>query len=108
MSKDERLVEAARRELLEETGYAARSWKRIGVVHPNPAIQSNTCHLVLVEGVRRVGPTQFDTNEEIELSLHPVDEVLAMARDGRITHALVLDALFFLEPWWRARSAPAV
>jgi len=34
--------------------------------------------------------------------------VLAMARDGRITHALVLDALFFLEPWWRARSAPAV
>ena len=101
-------VTAGVRELREETGYAGHSARILGRVHPNPAIQSNTCHLVLVEGVRRVGPTQFDTNEEIELSLHPVDEVLAMARDGRITHALVLDALFFLEPWWRARSAPAV
>ena len=96
-------VAAGVRELLEETGYAGHSARILGRVHPNPAIQSNTCHIVLVEDVRPTGPTQFDANEEIELSLSPVDEVLAMARDGRITHALVLDALFFLEPWWRNR-----
>src|SRR5215471_3326477 len=32
---------AVRRELREETGYAARRLRRIGVVHPNPAIQGN-------------------------------------------------------------------
>ena len=101
-------VAAGVRELREETGYAGHSARILGRVHPNPAIQSNTCHLVLVEGARCMGPTQFDANEEIELSLHPVEEVLAMARDGRITHSLVLDALFFFEPWWRARQDRAV
>src|SRR5689334_18849608 len=33
---------AAKRELVEETGYTARTWKKIGAIAPNPAIQNNT------------------------------------------------------------------
>lgn len=101
-------VAAGVRELREETGYAGRSARLLAQVRPNPAIQTNTCHLVLVEGCVRVGDTQFDPNEEIELSLRPVDEVFALAEQGKIKHSLVIDALFFLRAWREGRMGPAV
>src|SRR5471032_929335 len=39
---------AAVRELREETGYTGARARLLGSVHPNPAIQSNRCHIVLV------------------------------------------------------------
>jgi len=93
-------VAAAVRELREETGYAGASARLLGSVHPNPAIQSNRCHLVLVESAVRSGAVQWDHDEEIAVSTAPVDDVFAWARDGRITHALVLDALWLFEPVW--------
>ncbi|MEI6860662.1 MAG: NUDIX hydrolase [Verrucomicrobiota bacterium] len=94
-------VAAAERELREETGYTGARARLLGTVHPNPAIQSNRCHLVLVEEAVRAGGTAWDADEEIEITTAPVAEVLAAAREGRITHALVLNALFLLEPVWR-------
>lgn len=96
-------VAAGIRELREETGYAGRSARLLATVRPNPAIQANVCHIVLVEGCVRVGETQLDPNEEIELSLLPVDEVVAKAERGEIKHSLVVDALFFLRAWREGR-----
>ena len=96
-------VAAGVRELCEETGYAGRSARLLAQIRPNPAIQANRCHIVLVEGCARVGEPQLDPNEEIELSLLPVDEVLARAERGEITHSLVVDALFFLRAWREGR-----
>lgn len=105
---DEEPVAAVQRELREETGYVGRDARVLGVVHPNPAIFSNRCHVVLVEGARRVADTAWDADEEIEIAERPIPEVLADARAGKITHALMLNALFLLEPWWRDRSARGV
>jgi ADP-ribose pyrophosphatase len=88
------------RELREETGYAGKNARVIGRVHPNPAIQNNTCHIVLVEDVVPAAATQWDHDEEIAVSVLPVDEVYALGHGGRITHALVLDALLFFAPIW--------
>jgi ADP-ribose pyrophosphatase len=90
------------RELAEETGFAGGPARLLGSVHPNPAIQNNRCHLVLVEGAVRSGAVAWDPDEEIETTTAPVAEVLAWARSGRITHSLVLCALFHFEGWWRA------
>jgi hypothetical protein len=43
----------------------------------------------------------WDTDEEIAVTTMPVEEVLALARAGGISHGLVLDALFLFEPYWR-------
>ncbi|HZP60609.1 MAG TPA: NUDIX hydrolase [Opitutaceae bacterium] len=96
------------RELREETGYAGRNARIIGRVHPNPAIQNNTCHLVLVEEAVPVAAAQWDYDEEIAVSTLPVDEVYALAQAGRITHALVLDALLFFAPLWAAAKGGPV
>ena len=93
-------VAAGVRELREETGYAGASARLLGSVHPNPAIQSNRCHLVLVEAAARVAAPAWDHDEEIAVSTAPVEEVFAWARCGRITHALVLYALWLFEPVW--------
>ncbi len=108
MERGEEPLAAAQRELREETGYAGSSARVLGRVHPNPAIMSNVCHLVLVEDARRTEELAWDHDEEIEVLKAPVDEVYSWARTGRISHALVLDALLLFAPEWeRLRRKPA-
>ena len=93
MEAGEDPVATGLRELREETGYTGGAARLLGSVHPNPAIQSNRCHYVLVENAVRGHDQEWDTDEEIAVELMPVEEVLALARSGSITHALVLNAL---------------
>ncbi len=102
MEPGEDPVVAGVRELREETGYVGRNARLLGRVHPNPAIQSNWFHVVLVEDAERTAELEWDETEELEVTTLPVEEVLAQARNGGITHSLVLNALFLLEPRWRA------
>jgi ADP-ribose pyrophosphatase len=98
-------VAAGLRELREESGYIGTAARLLGSVHPNPAIQSNRCHLVLVENARREAELDWDPDEEFEILTRPVDEVYALARGGGITHSLVLNALLLFQPHWeRLRS----
>ena len=99
-------VVAGVRELREETGFSGASARLLGCVHPNPAIQSNRCHFVLVEGAVKSHELAWDADEEIHVTTRPVDEVLALARSGGIVHGLVLNALMLFEPQWRARQNP--
>jgi 8-oxo-dGTP pyrophosphatase MutT (NUDIX family) len=92
----ESAARAVRRELREETGYAARAWKRIGVVHPNPAIQGNRCSTYLARGCRVVGELQPDEGEDLAVELVPLRRIPDLIRRGRITHSLVIAAFHFL------------
>lgn len=96
-------VAAGLRELREETGFSGGPAKLLGSVHPNPAIQSNRCHFVFVEAAVRAHELEWDADEEIQILTKPVEEVLALAHGGGITHALVIDALFMFERHWRGR-----
>lgn len=93
-------VAAGVRELREESGYVGTRARLLGSVHPNPAMQNNRCHLVLVEDARRVAGLDWDPDEEFEITTRPVDEVYALAYRGGITHAMVLDALLLFTPHW--------
>jgi len=104
MDRGEDPLAAGPRELREETGYAGAPARLLGTVRPNPAILSNRCHVVLVAQAAPATATAWDHDEEIEILTRPVDEVLALARNGGINHSLVLNALFLFEPYWRARG----
>ncbi|HET7535194.1 MAG TPA: NUDIX hydrolase [Candidatus Didemnitutus sp.] len=89
------------RELREETGYVGDPARLLGSVHPNPAMQNNRMHILLVENARRTADESWDEDEEIEIAVRPVDEVFALATSGGITHALALDALLLFSPIWQ-------
>ena len=95
-------IDAAARELREETGYEPTHIELLGVMTPNPAIFTNRCHTFLATGCRRVGELQMDPGEDIEVVTVPVAEIDARIRAGEIDHALVLAGLAF----WRARKGP--
>ena len=86
-------VVAGQRELREETGYQGGSARLIGTVYPNPAIQTNRCHTVLVENCELRHATDFDHGEDIAVRLVPVAELAHLIATGRIRHALVVVAL---------------
>lgn len=97
-------VATGRRELLEETGYAGGEAWLAGSVFPNPALQRNRCHFVIIDGVVPTGVLKFDEHEDITMETVPVARALELARTGHITHALALTALFFFEGEWRRRG----
>ena len=88
---------AAQRELREETGFASERWTHLGVVDPNPAIQSNACHTFLAEDAVRVGEVTPDGGEDIRVEIHPFAAVPGLLESGEIRHALVVAALHWYD-----------
>lgn len=95
-------AEAGRRELLEETGYAAEEMIYLGSVHSNPAFLNNQTHTYLARNVRWIQEPQFDGAEDIEVMLVDAAEIPQMIRNGRITHALVVAAFYHYEHYMPA------
>ena len=87
----------ARRELLEETGYSAECWRHLGVMHPCIGYSNERIEIFLATGLRPEGGQQLDQGEFLELvEVGLADAVLAI-RDGRITDAKTITALFWAE-----------
>ena len=92
---DKNPIDAAARELLEETGFKGENGRIIGKVCPNPALQGNICYTVkFTNAVKVSAPRQEDT-ESIELFSISDEELKSQVKEHAIEHALVLDALLF-------------
>lgn len=83
---------AAARELVEETGYTARTWRPLGRVAPNPAIQNNMLHSFLALDAERTHEQRLEGSEVIRVTTRPLREVTELLRNGTIEHALVVAA----------------
>jgi 8-oxo-dGTP pyrophosphatase MutT (NUDIX family) len=89
--------EGARRELLEETGIVCDRLELLGAVDTNPAIQTNQTYTFLAADVQRTAALQQDSAEDIEVVEVELSKVQEMIRQGRVTHALVVAAFYWLE-----------
>jgi ADP-ribose pyrophosphatase len=89
----ETALEAARRELGEETGYGAPTLTPLLATHANPALQGNVCHSFLAEGATVQGHPHFDDNEECEVVLVPLADAPALVEGGHVTHSLCVAAI---------------
>jgi 8-oxo-dGTP pyrophosphatase MutT (NUDIX family) len=90
-------LQAAARELLEETGYRAASVESIGVANPNPALFGNRIHVFLGRDAVPVAEICGDGVEETAVEVVTRPELRRIARRGGVSHALVLAALHFLD-----------
>ena len=93
--EDESPLQTAKRELLEETGYTSENFIEVGRAYPNPTTHTNWTYSFLALDVELVGQQNLDETEEIEVSLMPFDEFIALAKAGDLPQALHVSALFF-------------
>ena len=87
-------LETAQRELLEETGYAASAWAKLGVVHNAIGYSDESIELWLATGLAQ-RERKLDAGEFLEVLTVPLDEALAMARDGRLSDVKTIVGLFW-------------
>jgi 8-oxo-dGTP pyrophosphatase MutT (NUDIX family) len=75
---------AARRELLEETGYAGGEWEPLGSLASSPSLKDNWAHLFLARRVACSAAPRPDEYERVEVVLVPVGEIAERISAGEI------------------------
>ncbi len=91
---DETHLEAAKRELMEETGYGGGNWQEWLVTAPNPATSNNWVHCFLATDVEPLGASAPEPSEQITTHLVDYQELKAMMADGRIIQSTHLVGLW--------------
>ena len=100
-ARGESLVEAAKRELLEETGYAARDMKQIAHGPMSSGISDEIITLFLATGLTKQSDGGGDESEDIVVHLVPVDQVDAwlaeQERAGKLVDVKIFTGLRFVK-----------
>jgi 8-oxo-dGTP pyrophosphatase MutT (NUDIX family) len=94
----EKPLDAARRELLEETGYSSDTWELLGAFSPNPGTHTNLSYSYIARNVLPAGSQELDETEEIDVVLKGPGEVRRLLKKGEFAaslHALHLLLYFF-------------
>lgn len=92
---DEDPLDAAKRELREETGLTAGKWSELMRLHTSNSITDEAA-VVFVARDLTAGEPEFEETEDLEIRQLPLAEAIAMARRGEITDAISVAALLQL------------
>ena len=106
VDEGENPLQAAQRELLEETGYGGGTWTYLGAVEPNPAIHPHLCHHYLAQDVALIQPQNVGQGEAIEVIEMGLDEMKEAMVRGELRHSLALSALSRVFNLWENIQLP--
>ena len=87
-------IEAARRELLEETGYGNGEWRLNMVICANPGSQNNLTYSFIADGVEKISEQHLDTTEDVEVKLLDESEVIDLISSDKMKQALMAAPLW--------------
>ncbi|MEZ3589988.1 MAG: NUDIX hydrolase [Muribaculaceae bacterium] len=92
-------LQAAQRELLEETGYAGGQWEQVMSVSQNSSTSTNLTYSFVARDVEPTGKRHLDATEDIEVLLMSPEEVYRLLEGDEIKQALMAAPLwrFFFE-----------
>jgi len=88
-------LDAARRELLEETGYEAEEWTALGSCAVEPARHTNYGHLFVAQGARRVAAPVLDSTEDLRVRVIPSSDLVGLVERGEMVHGTHIAAVFW-------------
>ncbi len=83
-----RALEAARRELREETGYVSDDWTHLLTVPANATISDNYAHIFQARGCRKAGAQHLDETEYLQVEKLTAEEIDGLIRTGRFQQAV--------------------
>ena len=81
---DEPHLDAAKRELIEETGAVAETYTYLGSIAPSPALLNEVIHIYMAENIS-IGESHLDTGEFLDVELFDLEELHRMVMNGEIT-----------------------
>jgi ADP-ribose pyrophosphatase len=84
VEEGEKPEDAARRELLEETGYSGDQWEPLGSLASSPSLKDNWAYLFLARGVEESASPDPDEHELVEVVRVPVGDLTGLIRSGEI------------------------
>ena len=93
IDEGESILDAARRELLEETGYAARRWSELGSCTPEPSRHSNMAHFVLAGGAYRAARPAPDESENVRVRIETAGAIPGIIERKEMIHGVHLAAV---------------
>ena len=94
-SQDKSPLEAAKRELLEETGYSGDTFIQTCIVSANPANHNNKTYCFLATNLKKTGEPTLDDGEDIETVLIPYNDFITMFRNNKFDQALHVSSIFY-------------
>lgn len=89
VDEGEDVAVSGQRELLEETGYKAGKFTKLGQLSPNPALFSNQVHIYLAEDLEHVAEQRLDDDEVLKYMRISKKEVIDQFGTGEYTHGLM-------------------
>ena len=92
----EKMLPAAKRELIEETGYRAKKWSKLVTYYASPGFVSEAMNILLAEELTQ-GEATPEEDERIELRMTPLSEVLEMIRAGEMLDGKTLTGVLLYE-----------
>ena len=87
-SASENALEAARRELLEETGYVSDDWTHLLTVPSNATIADNYAHIFVAKDCRKSGKQNLDETEFLNVRKYSSDEIEEIINKGDFQQAV--------------------
>ena len=88
---------AAKRELLEETGYVADEWRYLGTMHPCVGYSNEGLEVFVAQRLRRQAAQRLDHGEAVDVLTMTLDAALEAIRAGVITDAKTISGVFWAE-----------
>lgn len=95
LARGENPLACVKRELQEETGYTARSWKKLLPYWPTAAFSNEVIHIYVARGLKP-GKTNPDEDEFVESRVWPLKKAITAARQGKIRDSKTVIALLSL------------
>lgn len=89
----------AQRELIEETGYGAAEWQKLGEIVPVPGYSNERIHMYLAANLAKA-EQNLDDDEIIEVHQFAFDDALAMIRRGEIQDAKTISGLYLARQYF--------
>jgi ADP-ribose pyrophosphatase len=103
LDPQEEIISCAKRELIEETGYSAGQWHRLGEITPVPGYSNERIHIFLATELQ---PADQNLDEDEVIQVQAVDflKAIEMIGDGEIQDAKSIAGLFLASQWLKSNA----
>ncbi|MBC7332301.1 MAG: NUDIX hydrolase [Synergistetes bacterium] len=104
LEKEEAPIDAAKRELLEETGYMAKDVQELACFYSSPGFCNEKMHLFLATNLVE-GAQKLESDEKVQVEVYSIDELKEMIRKGEIKDAKTIAGILYYLLLWNERTS---